>query len=99
MIESAEGPIFSIDCNYLYTSFNSQHANVMKTIFDVDIEIGGNLLDYHTNPKDRKNAKINIDKVFKGETVIIESFAGDSLQNIDHTFLYFILLLKILMVK
>ncbi|MFZ0442300.1 MAG: PAS domain S-box protein, partial [Methanobacterium sp.] len=81
MIESAEGPIFSIDCNYRYTSFNSQHANVMKTIFDVDIEIGGNLLDYHTNPKDRKNAKINIDKVFKGETVIIESFAGDSPQN------------------
>ena len=81
MIESAEGPIFSIDCNYRYTSFNSQHAKVMKTIFDVDIEIGGNLLDYHTNHKDRKNAKINIDKVFKGETVIIESFAGDSPQN------------------
>ena len=81
MIENAEGPIFSIDCNYRYTSFNSQHAKVMKTIFDVDIEIGGNLLDYHTNLKDRKNAKINIDKVFKGETVIIESFAGDSPQN------------------
>jgi PAS domain S-box-containing protein len=81
IIESAEGPIFSIDCNYRYTSFNSQHAKIMKTLFDVDIEIGGNLLDYHTNLEDRKNAKINIDKVFNGETVIIESFAGDSPQN------------------
>ena len=81
IIESAEGPIFSIDCNYRYTSFNSQHAKVMKTLFDADIEIGGNLLDYHTNPEDRKNAKINADKVFNGETVIIESFAGDSPQN------------------
>jgi PAS domain S-box-containing protein len=81
IIESAEGPIFSVDCNYRYSSFNSQHAKVMKTLFDADIEMGGNLLDYHTNHEDRKNAKINIDKVLNGETVIIESFAGDSSQN------------------
>ena len=81
IIESTEGPIFSIDSNYRYTSFNSQHAKVMKTLFDVDIEIGGNLLDYHTNPEDRKNAKINVDKVFNGETVVVDSFAGNSPQN------------------
>ena len=81
IIESTEGPIFSIDRNYRYTSFNSQHAKVMKTLFDVDIEIGGNLLDYHTNPEDRKNAKINVDKVFNGETVVVDSFAGNSPQN------------------
>ena len=81
IIESAGGPIFSIDRNYRYTSFNSQHAEVMKTLFDVNIEIGDNLLDHHTNPEDRKNAKLNADKAFKGETVIIESFAEDSPQN------------------
>jgi PAS domain S-box-containing protein len=81
ILDNAEGPIFSIDCNYRYTRFNTQHAAVMKTLFDVDIEIGGNILDYHTNPEDRENAKINIDKAFKGETVIIETFAGDSPKN------------------
>jgi PAS domain S-box-containing protein len=81
VLESSEGPVFSVDRNYRYTSFNLQHAKVMKNLFDADIEIGGNLLDYHTNPENRENAKLNIDKAFNGEVVNIESFAGDNPQN------------------
>ncbi len=85
VLESSEGPIFSVDCNYRYTSFNLQHAKVMKNLFDADIEIGGNLLDYHTNPENRENAKLNIDKAFNGEVVNIEACAGDE----GHNFRYF----------
>jgi len=81
ILESFEGPVFSVDCDYRYTNFNMQHAKVMKNLFDVDIEIGGNILDYHTNLENRKSAKLNIDKAFNGETVNIESFAGDKPQN------------------
>ncbi|MGZ7095133.1 MAG: PAS domain-containing sensor histidine kinase, partial [Methanobacterium sp.] len=81
IIEDAEGPIFSVDCNYRYTSFNLLHAKVMKTLFNADIKIGNNILDYHTNPDDRENAKLNIDKALDGEVVKIESYAGDNLQN------------------
>ena len=77
VLESSDGPVFSVDNNYLYTSFNSRHAETMKALFGADIKIGQNILDYHTNPQDRKAAQANIDRALQGETVIMESFAGD----------------------
>ena len=77
LIANAGGPVFSVDRRYCYTSFNKQHAEVMKSLFGADIEIGHNLLDYHTSPADRLSARKNIDRAFKGETVIVESYAGD----------------------
>ena len=81
MLESSEGPIFSVDRNYRYTSFNKRHAEVMKTLYGADIQIGANILDYHTNPSDRLAAKNNIDKTLKGESIIIESYAGANMRN------------------
>ena len=40
IIESPDSAIFSIDREYRYTSFNRQHAHVMKSLFGVEIEIG-----------------------------------------------------------
>jgi PAS domain S-box-containing protein len=77
VVECADGPVFSVDRKYCYTSFNHQHAEIMKTLFGADIQIGGNLLDYHTNAVDRKRAKSNIDRALKGETIIEESLAGE----------------------
>jgi PAS domain S-box-containing protein len=77
IIECAGGPVFSLDRRYCYTSFNKHHADVMKGLFGVDIEIGHNLLDYHSNLDDRASAKKNLDRALKGETVIEESFAGE----------------------
>ncbi len=56
----------------------------MKTLFGADIQIGCNLLNYHTNSNERSKAKKNIDRALKGETVIEESFVGEEtqLQNI-----------------
>jgi PAS domain S-box-containing protein len=81
VIACAGGPVFSVDRRYCYTSFNAQHAEVMKGLFGADIEIGQNLLDYHTNAGDRASAKKNIDRAFKGETVIIDSYAGEEVRS------------------
>jgi PAS domain S-box-containing protein len=48
IINSSDAPIFSVDRQYRYTSFNKAHAAVMKVIYGKDIEIGKRLLDYMT---------------------------------------------------
>ena len=77
VIESSEGPIFSVDSNYRYTSFNSRHVEVMKVLFGADIEIGHSILDYHTNINDRISAQMNIDRALHGESFTLEALAGD----------------------
>jgi PAS domain S-box-containing protein len=77
VISCAGGPVFSVDKRYCYTSFNQHHAKTMKELYGAKIEIGKNLLDYHTNSEDRAQAKKNIDRALKGETVLVDSYAGD----------------------
>jgi len=77
IIESQSAPIFTVDKNYCYTTFNSSHAAVMKALFGADIEIGKSLLDYHTVEADRKQAKQNIDRALSGESITLESYAGE----------------------
>lgn len=77
ILASVDEGVFSVDSNYRHTSFNKRHAEVMKELYGADVKIGGSLLDYQTNPTDRKLAKINIDKALKGELVIDENASGD----------------------
>jgi len=81
VIDSFDFPIFSVDRNYLYTSFNPSHAAVMKSLFGVDIQIGKSLLEYHSVRQDRSKAKRNIDRALNGETVIVEDYSGDKALN------------------
>jgi PAS domain S-box-containing protein len=81
VLDCVEGPIFSVDRNYCYTSFNIDHALTMKNLYGVEIAIGKNILEYHTNPEDRKHARNNLDRAFKGEKVHIESFAGEDAES------------------
>ena len=76
IFESAQGPVFSVDRNYCYTSFNMQHAEVMKALFGANIEIGHNALDYHTVTRDRDAAQKNLDRALRGERVTVETIAG-----------------------
>jgi PAS domain S-box-containing protein len=85
IIESANTPIFSVDANYRYTSFNSSHAMIMKKMHDVDIELGKNMLDYHADPKNRKSAKQNIDTCLKGESFSVEAWIGEK-ENLNRFF-------------
>lgn len=84
VIESSEGPIFSVDRDYCYTSFNSRHKDVMKLIYDADIELGSNILDHHSNSEDREKAKRNIDLALKGESFTVEACAGDNSLNMRY---------------
>ena len=77
IIDSLDFPIFTVDRNYLYTSFNASHAAVMKSLFGADIRIGKSLLEYHTVNEDRDKARKNIDRALNGEVVIVEEYAGD----------------------
>jgi len=59
--------IFSLDKNYCYTSFNEIHAHEMKRVWNKDIEIGQNQLNYIKNPEVAAHAKHSIDRALKGE--------------------------------
>jgi signal transduction histidine kinase len=76
-MESSESPIFSVDANYCYTSFNKSHAATMKALYSADIEIGKKIIDYQTVLEDRVEAKKNIDKALRGERVVAEAYSGE----------------------
>jgi two-component system NtrC family sensor kinase len=76
IIDSAEAPIFSLDRQYRYTSFNQGHAAVMRAHFGADIELGHSLLEYVDVPLDRKTAEANLERALAGETLIEEAYSG-----------------------
>lgn len=77
IIESTDNPIFSVDTDYRYTSFNRAHAAVMKALYGADIEIGKSLLEYHSVEADKALAKSNLDEAMTGRRVRVEDSAGD----------------------
>lgn len=81
IIDHTDAIIFSVDRNYRYTSFNLEHARVMKSIYGAEIKLGQNLLDYMTVPEDCNKAKINIDRALTGVKVMEESFSGEELRS------------------
>jgi PAS domain S-box-containing protein len=76
IIESSRGPIFSLDTNYCYTSFNQVHSQVMKFLYGCDIQMGKSMLEYQSNEEDRKSAKVNIDRALTGEFVEENAWSG-----------------------
>ncbi|MBU0475638.1 MAG: PAS domain S-box protein [Bacteroidetes bacterium] len=60
--------IFSLDTDYCYTAFNEKHREAMKTVWNVDIKIGMNLLNCMLIPELRESAKNSMDRVLQGET-------------------------------
>ncbi len=75
--DSTSSPIFSVDSNSCYTSFNKTHAAVMKNIYNSEIAIGMNILDCMNVEEDRVQAKQNIDRALKGEQFVEDAFSGD----------------------
>jgi len=80
IIESTDSPIFSVDRNYCYTSFNRQHASVMHELYGAKVEFGKNVLDCITNEEDQRKAKFGLDSALKGEKVLTEEFYGSGEQ-------------------
>ncbi|MHB8896893.1 MAG: PAS domain S-box protein [Candidatus Geothermincolia bacterium] len=78
IIESTDNPIFSVDGNYRYTSFNRAHATMMMALYGEKIEPGKSLLEYVRVEEDRAGVKHNLDLALSGSQVVEESFYGET---------------------
>ena len=76
IINSTVEPIFSLDRNYCYTSFNTSHKNVMKAIYNRDIQLGRPIYEYQIK-EDWEKAKKNIDCALSGETISEDAYSGE----------------------
>ena len=69
--------IFALDREYRYLVFNEAHRQTMRKIWNVDIEVGANMLDMIALPDDRARAKANFDRAFAGEHFVLIEAYGD----------------------
>jgi PAS domain S-box-containing protein len=60
--------LMSIDRDYRYLYFNRAHWESMKHAFNQDVKVGMNVLKCMTSEDDRKAAKDNLDRAFRGES-------------------------------
>lgn len=70
--------IFSLDAQYRYLAFTSLHKETMRLIWNAEIEIGMNMLDYITRADDRAKAKHNFDQALHGELVTLDEEYGEA---------------------
>ena len=75
VLNSYESPVFSLDCNYCYTSFNQAHADEMKAIYGTHIKLGSCIHD-HLASEDIEVSKLNLEKVLQGNTLVEHAFYG-----------------------
>jgi len=77
VIESSEAAVFAVDREYRYAAFNAQHAEAMRALYGVEIELGRSLLDYQRAAGDDVGAKRNLDRALAGERCTDEGFSGE----------------------
>jgi serine phosphatase RsbU (regulator of sigma subunit)/DNA-binding response OmpR family regulator len=63
--------IFALDRDYRYISFNQNHKEMMKRLYDADIKIGMRKLDIITNEEEREKTKLNFDSALRGEAFVL----------------------------
>jgi PAS domain S-box-containing protein len=77
ILESSPNPVFSVDNQYRYTSFNKAHAAVMKILYEAEIDIGHSILDYQIVPEDREISHKNLDHALLGHQFIESAYSGE----------------------
>lgn len=78
ILESPESIIvFALDKRYRYLDFTSTHKQTMKEIWNGNIKVGNNMLDYIKSDNDRKKARINFDRALKGGRFVLYEEYGD----------------------
>ncbi len=75
LLEAFDTPVFSLDPELRYTSFNRPHAEVMRALYGAELRLGTCILDYQ-NPDDRATAETNLRRVLAGTPLLIEAFSG-----------------------
>ena len=69
LIGASSCPIFSVDHEYRYTSFNAAHAQAMKTIRAIDIALGGSVVAGGSAGDDTVT-KASLDRALRGESFV-----------------------------
>lgn len=77
IISSMNAPVYSVDRDLRYTSFNAAHAAVVKEIYGRRIEIGHHMLDYMTMVEDREAAQAHLNRALAGEPLVKEAYSGE----------------------
>ena len=75
LIGASSSPIFSVDHEYRYTSFNAAHAQAMKTIRAIDIVLGGSVVAGGSAGGDRVT-KASLDRALRGESFVERAPSG-----------------------
>jgi PAS domain S-box-containing protein len=81
ILESVSDPVFSVDRQYRYRSFNRAHAAMMKALYGTDIQIGHNLAEYQPVREDWQNARRNFDRALEGETLFDSGYSGEDIHS------------------
>ncbi|HZI25123.1 MAG TPA: PAS domain S-box protein [Chryseolinea sp.] len=76
VMESANESIFAVDQNLNYTAFNKHHQKVMKELYDADIKIGTNKIQYLQKSKEASWVKSELQKALKGNHYYSEHSLG-----------------------
>ena len=67
ILESPRGiMIFSLDADYNYIAFTESHKELMKGLWNVDIEVGKNILNYIQDEDLKESLKSDCDETLKG---------------------------------
>jgi PAS domain S-box-containing protein len=85
ILESIKNSIFSVDNAFNYTSFNTAHAGIVKLLYNSNIELSHNILEYIKVKEDREKEEQNLTRALNGEHLVEESLSGKE----QRTRLYF----------
>ena len=77
IVENADGPIFSVDRNYQYTSFNFAHAALMKALYGAEIQLGQDFSEYVKVREDWETVKTYMDRAFGGVSFLESAYFGN----------------------
>jgi PAS domain S-box-containing protein len=74
VLESTEESIFSVDHRLKYMSFNNRHKQIMKILYDADVAIGEDKMQYIKNTVDESWIRSELRRALKGEHFVTEHY-------------------------
>ena len=80
LIDADDQPVYAVDRELRYTAFNRAHAEVMRSLYRVEIAVGGRLTDYQSVAADRRAAAADLARALAGEHVTGSVLTGEGPQ-------------------
>lgn len=76
VLDAIGAPAVVIDEDYRYLAFNRAQADAMRRLYDVEIEVGMDVLETISSEPAREAVRTQIDRALAGETVHARSWLG-----------------------